>query len=110
LITFSLDVEKSISFNHLLGQTVRSLILEKTIFGGKSSKSGSFQGCQMVYFQTNNPNLGKFLTVLHWTILVYFADIWFILWPIGTFYGHLVYFVVIYMLNQEKYGNPGSVR
>jgi hypothetical protein len=22
----------------------------------------------------------------------------------------LVYFVVIYMLNQEKYGNPGSVR
>jgi hypothetical protein len=23
------------------------------------------QGCQMVYFQTKNPNLGKFSTVLH---------------------------------------------
>jgi hypothetical protein len=23
-------------------------------------KSGSEQGCQMVYFQTKNPNLGKF--------------------------------------------------
>jgi hypothetical protein len=38
-------------------------------------------GCQMVYFQTKNPTLGKF--GLH------------ILWPFGKFfgyYGHLVYF------------------
>jgi hypothetical protein len=40
------------------------------------------QGCQMVYFQTKNPNLGKFSSVLYWTMLVYFN-------------GHLVYFVAI---------------
>jgi hypothetical protein len=33
------------------------------------------QGCQMVSFQTKNPNLGKFLRVLQWTMMVYFMDI-----------------------------------
>jgi hypothetical protein len=28
------------------------------------SLSPPHQGCQMVYFQTNNPNLGKFLRAL----------------------------------------------
>jgi hypothetical protein len=30
----------------------------------------SEQGCQMAYFQANNPNLGKFRRVLQWQMLV----------------------------------------
>jgi hypothetical protein len=37
------------------------------------------QGCQMVYFQTKNPNLGKFWRALDWTMLIYFMTIWNIL-------------------------------
>jgi hypothetical protein len=45
------------------------------------------QGCQMAYFQTKSPNLGKFWTVLQWKMLVhfiviyivYFTAIWYIL-------------------------------
>jgi hypothetical protein len=44
------------------------------------------QGCQMVYFQTKNPTLGKFWKVLQWKILVHFMDIWSILLPFGIFY------------------------
>jgi hypothetical protein len=75
---------------------------------------GRNQGCQMVYFQTKNPNLGKFWRVLQWKMLVYFFTIWSILRPIGIFYGHLVYFVVIWytlphfgILCQEKSGRSG---
>jgi hypothetical protein len=64
----------------------------------------------MVQFQTN---LGKFWRALECKILVYFMDIWSILRPFDIFYGHLVYFVVIWYifprvgkLYQEKYGNP----
>jgi hypothetical protein len=80
-------------------------------FGGKSSS----QGCQMVCFQTKNPNLGKFCRVLLWKILVYFMTVWSILRPLQIFYGHLVYFVVFWyifprfgILDQEKSGNPAS--
>jgi hypothetical protein len=52
----------------------------------------------MVYFQTKNFNLGKFLMVLQWKMLVYFMVIWSILgpfwsilWSVGIFYGNLVY-------------------
>jgi hypothetical protein len=72
------------------------------------------QGCQMVCFQTKNPNLGKFWRVLPWEILVYFMTIWSILRPLEIFYGHLVYLGVIWfifshfcILDQEKSGNPG---
>jgi hypothetical protein len=34
-------------------------------------RSGA-QGCQMAYFQTKNPNLGKFSRDLQWKILVCF--------------------------------------
>jgi hypothetical protein len=59
------------------------------------------QGCQMAYFQTKNPNLGRF-----WTDLVYFMHIWsilrllgiHILWPFGIFCEHLVYFMVIWFI------------
>jgi hypothetical protein len=43
------------------------------------------QGCQMVYFQTKNPNLSKFGRALEWKILVYFMVIWSILWPFDIF-------------------------
>jgi hypothetical protein len=42
------------------------------------------QGCQMVYFQTEIPILGKFWMVLKWKVLVYIC------------YGHLAYFAAIW--------------
>jgi hypothetical protein len=56
------------------------------------------QGCQMAYFETKNPNLGKFWMVLKWKMLVYFIAIWFIIRPFGIFCGHLVYFMVIWYI------------
>jgi hypothetical protein len=53
------------------------------------------QGCQMAYFQTQSPILGKFWRVLQWKILVYFMTIWSILPPFGIYCGYLVYFIVI---------------
>jgi hypothetical protein len=73
-----------------------------------SESSASEHGCQMVYFQTKNPNLGKFWRVLQqkmltiwmaiWSIyghLVYFLTILYILWPFGMFWANLVYVMVI---------------
>jgi hypothetical protein len=53
--------------------------------------SASVQGCQMVYFQTKNHNLGKFLKVLQLQILVFF-------WPFCLFYGQTVYFTEIWYI------------
>jgi hypothetical protein len=58
----------------------------------------SMQGCQMIYFQTENPNLGKFWSMLQWKTLVNFIATWSKLRPIGLFYGHLIYFVVIWYI------------
>jgi hypothetical protein len=44
----------------------------------------ALQGCNMVYFQTKNPNLGKFWRALEWKMLVY------------VFYDHLEYFTAIW--------------
>jgi hypothetical protein len=73
------------------------------------------QGCQMVCFQTKNPDLGKFWRALEWKMLVYFMTIWNILWPFGIIFGRLVKFVAIWYifpilvcLAQEKPGNPGQ--
>jgi hypothetical protein len=91
--------------------------MAKAVAGSEYLKENysSGQGCQMVCFQTKNPNLGKFCRVLVWKILVYFMTIWSTLWPLEMFYGHLVYFVVIWyifpcfgILDQEKSGNPAS--
>jgi hypothetical protein len=69
----------------------------------------------MVCFQTKNPNLGKFWRVLKWKILVYFMTVWSILRPLEIFYGHFVYFAVIWSpvarsgnLYQEKSGNTDN--
>jgi hypothetical protein len=50
----------------------------------------------MVCFRTKNLNLGKFWRVLQWKMLAYCIDIWSILQSFGIFYGHWVYFVVIW--------------
>jgi hypothetical protein len=39
--------------------------------------------CQMVYFQTQNPNLGKFWSVCN-------ERCWCILWPLGVYFGYSV--------------------
>jgi hypothetical protein len=46
----------------------------------------------MAYFQTKNPNFGKFCRDLRWKILFYFMAIWSILRPFGIFFR--VYFMV----------------
>jgi hypothetical protein len=56
------------------------------------------QGCQMVSFQTQNPNLGKFWRALDWKMLIYFMAIWIILQTFGIFYNHLVHFLFIWYI------------
>jgi hypothetical protein len=56
------------------------------------------QGCQVVYFQTKNPNLGKFWSVLQCKMLVYFMAIWSSLRPFGRFCVNLVCFIVIWYI------------
>jgi hypothetical protein len=78
----------------------------------KSSDRG--QGCQMVCFQTKNPNLSKFWRVLQWNRyvgifyghLVHFTDFCYNLWTFGIVHGNLVYFSSFCILYQEKSGNP----
>jgi hypothetical protein len=53
------------------------------------SPSGK-QGCQMVCFQTKNPNLSKFWWALEYEMLAYFMTVWNILRPFGITYGRLV--------------------
>jgi hypothetical protein len=65
------------------------------------------QGCQMVYFQTKNTNLGKFWRALWWQILVHLMPIWYILWPFGIFCGHLVYFSPVLVCCSKK--NPATL-
>jgi hypothetical protein len=52
--------------------------------------SDDTSGCQMVYFQTKNPNLGKFGRVLQWKMLLYFMDTWSISRSFVISNGHLV--------------------
>jgi hypothetical protein len=53
------------------------------IFGGEMN-----HGCQMVYFQTKEPNLGKFLRALEWKMFVLCMVIWNILCTLWIFYDH----------------------
>jgi hypothetical protein len=63
------------------------------------------QGCQMIYFQTKNPNLGKFSRASSCTMLINFTVIWNTLRPFGIFYG-LYIFSRFGMLYRGKSGNP----
>jgi hypothetical protein len=53
------------------------------------------KGCQMVYFHTKNPNLGKFCRVFQWKMLMFGLSYWHLvfLWPFS-----LVYFMVIWYI------------
>jgi hypothetical protein len=55
------------------------------------SKAGCYQGCQMAYFQTK---------ILIWVNFGGTRDrsCWYILWPLGLFYVHLVYFTAIWSI------------
>jgi hypothetical protein len=65
------------------------------------------QSCQMVYFQTIYPSLGKFWKVLQWKMLVqYFMAILSILQQFCIFCGYLVYFSRCGMLYRKKSANP----
>jgi hypothetical protein len=61
---------------------------------------GTYQGCQMVYLQTNKipiwVNFG--VCTLGWKMLIYFMVIWNILRTFGLFYDHLVHFVFIWYI------------
>jgi hypothetical protein len=63
-----------------------------------TDKSVGTQGCQMVCFQTKNPNLGKFWWALEWKMSVNFTAIWSIFWPLGILCVHLIYFMVVWYI------------
>jgi hypothetical protein len=71
-----------------------------------------YEGCQMVYFQNKNPNLGKFWRALGRKMLMYFTATGNILQTFGIFYYHWVHFVFLGyifagfgIMYQEKSGN-----
>jgi hypothetical protein len=84
---------KSYEYNYILTKKVaprQSKKLHKAVTRLRLLWTNFFftenQGCQMIYFQTKNPNLGKFWRVLQWKMSVY------------VFYEHLVslYFMDIW--------------
>jgi hypothetical protein len=52
----------------------------------------------MVYFQTQNTNLGKIWRVLDWKMFLCLMAIRIILRTFGIFYDHLVHFVFIWYI------------
>jgi hypothetical protein len=74
------------SMTHQIVRGSRGSVSERTPRRKNSSLS---QGCQMVYFQTQIPILGKFWMVVKWKELVYFMALWSVLRPFGIIYGHL---------------------
>jgi hypothetical protein len=66
-----------------------------------------------LFFQTQNPNLGKYFRALDWKMLIYFMAFGNILRSFVKFHGHLEHFVLIWYIfsgfsktYQEKSGNP----
>jgi hypothetical protein len=53
------------------------------------TQNTAHQGCQMVYFQAENPNLGNFSRASKYKRLVIFMAIWNIIQHFSIFYGHL---------------------
>jgi hypothetical protein len=73
------------------------------------------QGCQMVYFQNKNTDLGKLWSDFDWKLLIYFNVICNIVWTFGILYDHFVHFMLIWyifsgfgIMHQEKSGNPAG--
>jgi hypothetical protein len=78
----------------------------------------------MVYFQTKKSKFGKILAgparckmlvffghlgYVFYAQMLYFKTIWYILWPFGTFCGHLVHLNRFGMLCRKKSGSPGRI-
>jgi hypothetical protein len=85
-----LDIRERFLQRRWTWQRRRKKILSATLSVGPGfgQTSGKHQGCQMEYFKTKNPNLGKFWRALEWKMFVYVRVIW------NVYYGHLVYFIV----------------
>jgi hypothetical protein len=97
--------------NHPIGEKSAHLVTLRGLFLRRCDTCK--QGCQMVCFQTKNPNLGKFWRALDWKMFTYFISIWNISWRFGIFYDHLAHFVFIWcivsglgIMYQGKSGNP----
>jgi hypothetical protein len=88
------------------------LCLRRVEHLGREVESRQGQGCQVVYFQTKNPNVGKRWRLLQWKLLVYFmtfglfyGHFLYILWSFGILGGNLVNSSRFGMFYQEKSGN-----
>jgi hypothetical protein len=68
--------------------------------------TSQMQGCQMVYFQTKNPNLDKFWRALDWKMLKYFMTIWYILCSFGSFFPVLVSCTKTNLATPARYRKP----
>jgi hypothetical protein len=71
------------------------------------------QGCQVVCFQTKQPNLGKFCRALKrkkvgifYGQLEYITAFWYILWPFGNLVAIWYNSFHFGISNEEKSGNP----
>jgi hypothetical protein len=60
-------------------------------------KKGWDQGCQMVCFQTKNPNSGRFRRALDWKMFIHYGHLEY-LWRVGVFYDHLTHFAFIWYI------------
>jgi hypothetical protein len=80
-------------------------------------------GCQMVCFQTKNPNLGTFWRVLQWKMLVnstyghlvhfyglllYFMDIWYILWSFWYIFCFLAALLTTHVVSSDRLLNTDT--
>jgi hypothetical protein len=77
------------------------------------SRLTDIRGCQMAYFRTRNPNLGKFWRNLELQMFIYsvchyeyFTALWYILWHFGNFCGYLVHDYPLWYVLPRKIRQP----
>jgi hypothetical protein len=75
----------------MLNPYVHKEPFETGLCRGAADRELQRQGCQMVCFQTQNPNLGEFWRALNWKMFLSF-------WPVGIFYRDLGYFMTFFWL------------
>jgi hypothetical protein len=78
----------------------------------KTQYADSKPGLPDGIFQTTNPNLGTFSSVLLWKMLIYFISIWCIFWSFGMFYVlvHFWLFGMLWYVVARKIWQPCSKR
>jgi hypothetical protein len=112
-----MDNESKFSESFWLLAAVKDLVSPWIMWTLAGEKTGavSYQRCQMVHFQTKNPNLGKFWRGLNWTMLLFIMDIWTIIRTFVIFNDRLVHFAFIWYsvsgfgaMHREKSGSPVS--